>query len=221
MAGALSKIRSLALSYGNFQYPPPLELISPANELSIKIIQRLWDDWGRDEDSDMLSNFVLEHMDHEEDRARVLEQTRGLRDGEVDLYAINIPILPALVQDGGMKVVWTRLWRNAYGRLFKQGYPIPKGQGFTENPQKEEANGTNDDLTFTFSPDWSDLLTPAKNTVPYGTDAWAIHNNMATVSPLKATFGEPGPGSMGLGSEHPDLINSRWGRGGRYWDNLK
>lgn len=219
MAGALSKIRSLGLSYGNFQYPPPPELIGPANELSIKIIQKLWEDWGRDEDTDVLSNFVLEHMDQEEDRLRVVEQTRGLRDGEVDLYAINIPILPALLQEGGMKVVWTRLWRNGYGRLFKQGYPKPKDQGFTEVPVKE-TNGTNDELLFSFAPDWGNLLTPAKEALPFGTDAWAIHNNMATISPLKATFGEPGAGSMGLGSEHSDLSNSRWSRGGRYWDNL-
>lgn len=221
MTGALSKTRSLALSYGNFQYPPPPELIPPANELSIKIIQALWNDWGRDEESDEVSNFVLEHMDQEEDRLRVLEQTRGLRDGEVDLYAINIPILPALLQDGGMKVVWTRVWRNGYERLFKQGYKEPKGLGTGEKPQGEQTNGSeNEELTFTFSPEWSNLLTPAKNTVPFGTDAWAVHNDMATVSPLKATFGEPGSGSMGFGSEHQDLINSRWGRGGRHWEIL-
>ncbi|KAG9054148.1 hypothetical protein FS842_006080 [Serendipita sp. 407] len=215
MSGALSRVRSIALSYGNFQYPPPEELISPAHELSMRIIQALWGDWGRDEDSEALSTFVLEHMDHEKDRTQLLTQTRGLRDGEVDLYAINIPILPALIQEGGMKVVWTRQWRNEYGRLFKRGDREPKGVGAIEEEQKLVQNSEEDELVFSFSPEWKGLLSPDKGALPYGTDAWGIHHDMTTVTPLKATFGEPSAGSMGLGSEHSELVNSRWSRGGR------
>jgi tubulin---tyrosine ligase len=151
-------------------------------------------------------------MDQEKDRVQIQGQTRGMRDGEVDLYAINIPIVPALLDDG-MKIVWTRLWRNAYSRLFKQGESTSPTET-TPNGQASEQQS----LVFTFSPEWKGLLTPTKDDLPYGTDAWGIHNDMATVTPLKATFGEPGAGSMGFGSEHKELANSRWARGGRFWD---
>jgi tubulin---tyrosine ligase len=212
MSAALSRTRAIALSYGNFQYPPPPELIPPANRLSLRIIQALWNDWGRDEDTPGLSHFELEHMDQEKDRVQIQGQTRGMRDGEVDLYAINIPIVSALLDDG-MKIVWTRLWRNAYSRLFKQEESASPTEA-TLNGQAAEQQP----LVFTFSPDWKGLLTPTKDDLPYGTDAWGIHSDMATVTPLKATFGEPGAGSMGFGSEHKELANSRWAGGGRFWD---
>jgi len=212
MSAALSGTRAIALSYGNFQYPPPPELIPPANDISLRIIQALWNDWGRDEDTPGLSHFELEHLDQEKDRVQIIGQTRGLRDGEVDFYAVNVPIVPTLLNDG-MKIVWTRLWRNVYGRLFKRDEDAST-TGETVNGQAAEQ----DSLLFTFSPDWKDLLSPPKDELPYGTDAWGIHNDMATVTPLKASFGEPGAGSMGFGSEHKELVNSRWARGGRYWD---
>jgi broad specificity polyphosphatase/5'/3'-nucleotidase SurE len=152
-------------------------------------------------------------MDQEKDRVQIQGQTRGMRDGEVDIYAINIPIVSALLNDG-MKIVWTRLWRNVYGRLFKHGEEAPTSEATVIGQE-----GGQDSLTFTFSPDWNGLLHPTKDDLPYGTDAWGIHNNMATVTPLKATFGEPGAGSMGFGSEHKELANSRWARGGRFWDS--
>lgn len=210
MSAAVARTRAIALSYGNFQYPPPPELLPPAHKISLRIIQALWNDWGRDEDSG-LSGFELEHMDQEKDRLQLLTQTRGLRDGEVDLYGVNVPIVPALLNDG-MKIVWTRLWRNVYGRLFKRGEK--------DSTTDAAPNGQDDSLVFTFSPDWQGLLTPIKDELPYGTDAWGIHSDMATVTPLKATFGEPGAGSMGFGSESKELANSRWARGGRYWDTL-
>lgn len=213
MSAAVSKTRAIALSFGNFQYPPPPELLPYAYKVSLRIIQSLWNDWGRDEDGD-LSGFELEHIDQEKDRVQLLTQTRGLRDGEVDLYAVNIPIVPALLNDG-MKIVWTRLWRNVYSRLFKHGESTS-----TTDPGTTGQETDPDKLVFTFSPEWKGLLNPTKDELPYGTDAWGIHNDMTTVTPLRATFGEPGAGSMGLGSEHKELANSRWTRGGRYWDTL-
>lgn len=218
MSAALSKVRAIALSYGNFQLPPPLELIDPAHALSLKIIQALWNDWGRDEESEGLSQFVLEHMDQEKDRSLLLEQGRGIRDGEVDLYAINIPILPALLQEGGMKIAWTRLWRNEYGRLFQQGLKDDPAREIMDVDSAHSGTKPAPGLVFTFSPEWTKLLHPSKESLPYGTDAWGIHNDMATLTPLKALFAEPAAGSMGFGSEHKELVGSRWVHGGRYWD---
>lgn len=73
--------------------PVPPQLFDPAHRLSSRIIQSLLSNWGTDES--------------------------GIRNGEVDLYNVNIPMVNSLLSEEGMPVVWTTIWRNAYGRLFK------------------------------------------------------------------------------------------------------
>lgn len=177
MSAALSRVRAIALSYGNFKHPEDLAPV--ADELSLKIIKALWDDWGRDEESDGLSQFVLEHMDQEKARSILLEHEKGKRDGEVDLYAVNIPLVPALAQEGGIKVAWTRIWRNEYGRLFQEGIKEKdkEAEDVTEagSPTKNPGG-----LVFSFSPDWKNIINPDKDSLPYGTDAWAIHSTQSS-----------------------------------------
>ena len=159
-----------------------------------------------------------------------LKQARGLREGEVDLYAVNVPMVPALVKPEGLRIVWTRLWRNVYGRLFenhpagksKEQGPHPAIETKAEDPSEVKciAEDEEDDrLIFTFNPDFSDLVHPKPSTLPIGTDAWAIHNELVSVTPLRASFAEPGAGSMGFGSEWQESpLGGSWAGGGRYWD---
>ncbi len=88
MSSSLSLIRSIALSYGLFTRPSPEEYVEPSHELALKIIRKLWAQWGKD--------------------------PSGLRNGEVDLYNVNIPLVPELLKEGGLEVAWTRIWRNTY-----------------------------------------------------------------------------------------------------------
>ncbi|KAL5535574.1 hypothetical protein ACEPAF_3668 [Sanghuangporus sanghuang] len=93
LSSSLSHCRAIALSYGTVERPVPPQLFDPAHRLSSRIIQTLLSSWGTDQG--------------------------GLRNREVDLYNVNIPMLHSLLSEEGMPVVWTTVWRNAYGRLFK------------------------------------------------------------------------------------------------------
>ncbi|KAK2461897.1 hypothetical protein APHAL10511_006360 [Amanita phalloides] len=172
-------IRSIALSYGIVKYPTPTEYLEPANVLSCNIIQRLWDNWGKDDGS--------------------------IRDGEVDLYSVNIPLVEGLLSDSGLKIRWTSLWRNGYGPLYKHisgAGTLDQKQFMTAGPDALVIDGSSPpargsrssevgDLLFTFSPDLSEILSPTLSIPPVGSDAWAIHHGWVSVTPLRACFAEP------------------------------
>ncbi|KAI0639379.1 survival protein sure-like phosphatase/nucleotidase [Trametes polyzona] len=187
LSSALSKVRSIALSYGTVLHPTPATFNEPAHRLGASIIGHLWANWDAD--------------------------AGGLRAGEVDLYNVNIPMVPALLSDAGLPICWTRIWRNSYGRLFKahaarDPAAVEAGQVNTEvsaagpdspdePPQGTQAGildktATSKDLgglVFKFGPDMTDLINP--DSVPVGTDGWAIRKGWVSVTPLRATFAEP------------------------------
>lgn len=91
MSSSLAMVRSIALSYGIFVHPNPPEFEAPAHALSARIIRKLWDNWGLDPTSP--------------------------RNGEVELYNVNIPMVQDLLKEGSLEVVWTRIWRNRYASV--------------------------------------------------------------------------------------------------------
>lgn len=172
LSSSLSQVRSIALSYGTVMHPTPTTLFEPAHLLSSRVICHLWDNWGSDEG--------------------------GLRNGEVDLYNVNIPMVNELLNEEGLKIYWTNIWRNSYGRLFKahvSSKPTVSAAGpdsldpQSSNGQISAAEGSGA-LTFKFSPDMKNLLDP--NSSPTGTDGWAISKGHVSVTPLRASFAEPG-----------------------------
>lgn len=172
LSSSLSKVRSIALSYGTVLYPTPTELFAPAHRLGSSIIVHLWNNWGKDEG--------------------------GLRNGEVDLYSINIPLGENLLTEQGLKICTTTMWRNSYGRLFKRltDRALPVGLDALGHPMQEadrRITTAHDDgeLAFKFSPDMTDLITPSFSSLPVGTDAWALHQGWISVTPLRASFEEP------------------------------
>lgn len=141
-------------------------------------------------------------------------------------------MIPALLSDNGLDIIWTRLWRNVYGRLFQQeekqasekeartaaqtkAEPVHGlNQALLETAAEEESR-----LVFIFKPDFQNLVSPSIDSLPVGTDAWALHHDCVSVTPLRASFAEPGPGSMGFGrdwSEHS--AGGQWDNGGRVWE---
>ncbi|KAF8707712.1 Sure-like protein, partial [Rhizoctonia solani] len=212
MSGAISRMRSIALSYGTFHHPSPPKYNAPAHALAGRIIKWLWENWGID--------------------------TNGLRLNEVDLYNVNIPMVDELLQSEGMEVCWTTIWSNSYGRLFKlqtegdkkisragpdappsttttpaqpnvplhgqhqepqSGLLTPNQSVSTPNPHHVHTPSIpphlqRSELVFTFSPDMQNLVSPPLDKVPHGTDTWAVHNGKASVTPMRAAFCPGGEG---------------------------
>ncbi|KAF8237832.1 sure-like protein [Tricholoma matsutake] len=182
LSSSLSTIRSIAVSYGTVHHPTPATFFEPAHVLGCRIVQHLWSNWGEDE--------------------------AGLRNGEVDLYSINIPLVEGLLSEQRLKICWTTMWRNSYGRLFKKvcGPDLPKPKGTIGSAESDplidrdmttQHNSTvvvqqrSTELMFKFAPDMAGLITPTVSTLPMGSDAWAIHQGWVSVTPLRAGFGEP------------------------------
>jgi len=182
LSSSLSNIRSIAISYGIVYHPTPVSFLEPAHALGCRLAQHLWSNWGEDE--------------------------AGLRDGEVDLYSINIPLVEGLLSKEGLKICWTTMWRNSYGQLFKKvAGPDPREQRGTigsvgpdplldgsmtaQNDPSVVVQKRSMELIFKFEPDIAGLITPTLDTLPLGSDAWAIHQGWVSVTPLRASFGEP------------------------------
>jgi len=178
MSSSLSKKRAIAISYATVVHPTPTSYFEPAHRMSCQIIEHLWNNWGDDE--------------------------CGLRDGEVDLYSINIPLIEDILSDEGLRIYWTRMWRNSYGRLFKN---ISQANSNDRSVQASgpdaithhqiEASGPglegdeNGDLLFKFAPEMKGLILPSLSTLPVGSDGWALYQGHVSVTPLRASFGEP------------------------------
>lgn len=103
----------------------------------------------------------------------------------------------------GLKIVSTTMWRNSYGRLFKRTSPTsptpdsglaragPDALGSTATDTRSEPTPEEPgDLFFKFSPEMKGLITPSPSSLPVGSDGWAIHHGMVSVTPLRASFGE-------------------------------
>ncbi|KAF9044713.1 sure-like protein, partial [Hymenopellis radicata] len=164
LSSSLSTVRSIAISYGTVLHPTPTTLFEPAHILGRDIIKHLWDNWGAD--------------------------AGGLRDGEVDLYNVNIPLVEGLLSEKGLKIYWTTMWRKSYGRLFKQleaEKPVAAGPDAPVIAGNTSPSG----LSFKWSPEMEGLINPAASSLPVGTDGWAIHMGSVSVTPLRASFAEP------------------------------
>jgi tubulin---tyrosine ligase len=181
LSSSLSQIRSIAVSYGTVVHPTPSAFHEPAHCLAASVVNHLWSNWGKDE--------------------------TGLRDGEVDLYNLNIPMIEQLLTDEGLTIVWTTMWRNSYGRLFNVVLP-PKADTKPSvspaGPDSATADAVNetqrdievhsDDvnpLMFKFAPDMRGLINPLSTSVPVGSDGWAMLKGYVSITPLRASFAEP------------------------------
>lgn len=117
---------------------------------------------------------------------------------ETDLYNINIPLIQTLLNEEGMEIYWTTLWRNTYSRLFKEvKNPTAAAEGKVQVPAgpstaiEKPPNSTEGELVFKWSPDMKHLINPEESALPPGSDAWALHHKAASVTPLSAGFAEP------------------------------
>ncbi|KAI0691999.1 sure-like protein [Cytidiella melzeri] len=200
LSSSLSKTRSIALSYGTVFHPTPSTWFLPAHTISGRIIRHLYENWGADDG--------------------------GIRNNEVDLYNVNVPMIPNLLDEPGLPIAWTRMWRNSYGRLFKRLNGVsPKPATSPAGPDSLDSDGRgilldgsarstseNDSsgLTFKFSPDMEGLIRPDMASLPVGSDGWAIAKGWISVTPLRACFAEPEQALDNAASEHADVEKSIW-----------
>ncbi|KAH6917360.1 cytoplasm protein [Coprinopsis sp. MPI-PUGE-AT-0042] len=180
LSSSLSRVRAIALSYGTVVHPTPTTYFQPAHVLGRQIISHLWDNWGKD--------------------------SAGIRNGEVDLYSVNIPLIEDILSEQGLNIYWTTMWRNSYGRLFKniaeqqqsssdKGTVNPAGPDAATNsaqtPAGPSQRAEESDLLFKWAPDMRGLIQPQEDELPVGSDGWAIHQGSVSVTPLRACFAEP------------------------------
>jgi len=177
MSSSLSKVRSIALSYGTVIHPTPRTYFEPAHVLGSKIIEYLWDNWGADD--------------------------AGLKNGEIDLYNVNIPLIEGLLSEEGLKIYWTTMWRTSYGKLFKavsasdlsQRKVNPGGPDASATVPSEKAKvpvgSMTEGLVFKWSPEMEGLVRPSLSSLVVGSDGWALHHGAVSVTPLRASFAEP------------------------------
>ncbi|KAJ6610887.1 hypothetical protein B0H10DRAFT_2058435 [Mycena sp. CBHHK59/15] len=111
----------------------------------------------------------------------------GLKSNEIDLYNVNIPMVEDLLTGDGLKILWTSMWRNSYGRLFKAVSDAePAGlqrtisaagpDALTMDPSRAESTSASSKgkIAFQFSPAMEGLIRPAESSVPIGSDGWAM-----------------------------------------------
>ncbi|BGP21742.1 hypothetical protein JCM10295v2_000617 [Rhodotorula toruloides] len=185
MAAAISGSHAIALSWGLMEgyKPPPQEFVDAAVKLSCQVVERLY------------------------------KLGFGEGDSKVDVYSVNVPLLPDIVSSP--EVRWTTMARTSYGRLF-QSTPHPESAASEEKggpaavAEPKQENGTtgqadegerlmvrdehwNERLHFVFAPDLSALVNPKMDDLVEGTDKHAIHSGAVSVTPIRAAFMEASP----------------------------
>jgi len=172
LAGALSGVRSIALSYGNMINHIPTTFHDPAFKLSSKIINHLLDNWGPYENN-VLYSINIPMID------------KLLDDDEMKIYWTSV-----------WRCNYGRLFKevpgladsNASGKVEKTtsqttDATVPLEGGGSSQYAEEE-----DKLIFVFKPDLSGPL--SKTAAPEGSDGWALNVGAVSVTPYLASFAE-------------------------------
>ncbi|SCZ90402.1 BZ3500_MvSof-1268-A1-R1_Chr1-3g01966 [Microbotryum saponariae] len=190
MAASLSHIPAIALSWGLMEgyKPPPQSFIQGAVDVSCQIASKLWDLGWEQADS--------EHR--------------------VDVYSVNVPLMPSIISKGGPTVYWTEMAKTKYQRLFKSTAKIPAPvvkdggpaavpadkssveQGKEQEAAEGQASGAEAlrmvdshyqaPLRFVFAPDIGPLVNPSPASLQEGTDNHALMHGAISVTPIQAAF---------------------------------
>ena len=175
LAGALSDVRGVAISYGHFRECPPCldgrtdaprltpdeetEMRMLASRHSASILAQLWEHWDAD--------------------------------AAVEVYAMNVPLCECLREP---KVVWTRIWPS---RHVQQYVPPAKSHdddsarvrplGVSPLPVQHAEHGSYLD----FRPNLARAMRPGDGeALEEGTDVWALCQGYIGISRLVASFAQ-------------------------------
>lgn len=105
----------------------------------------------------------------------------GSGEDKVDVYSVNVPLVPEIVQESNCVVSWTTMARTNYGRLFKSSEKAVKVDPAGPAAIVEERDETvqvkvaedlevivehrSKPLSFVFAPDVSSLINPSGDTI--------------------------------------------------------
>lgn len=171
MAGALSGVRGIAISFCHFKTHPPTldgrtdappltreefqDMALLACRLSVRLCGELWDAWTTDAD--------------------------------VQVYSLNVPIAHTLQRP---EVHWTSVWHSQHGAYYvmpsqDEGPPQSTPSGIEPKDTLDEDPAC---AYLHFRPDLSKSMTPPG--LQDGTDIWAITRGAISISRLLARFAE-------------------------------
>lgn len=127
---------------------------------------------------------------------RIINRLLANWGNEEVLYSVNIPLVQGLLEPDGLTIYWTTVWKNHYGRLFKETKENPEViketfQGTDATITSEHAVNEGDEernLVFKFSPDIGGILNPKD--APAGSDGWALAEGAVSVTALQPSFAE-------------------------------
>ncbi|KAI5480873.1 tubulin-tyrosine ligase [Pseudohyphozyma bogoriensis] len=140
----------------------------------------------------------------------------GWSEANVDLYNVNVPLLPTMLSEEGPKVEWTTMARTGYNRLFKSVAEKPAAGGTVDKggpaAVPEDANVKHDEedsktcleimeehqtapLKFIFKPDLESLLSRKIAAETAGCDTHALNSGAISVTPIRAGFESASPPS--------------------------
>ncbi|WOO77066.1 putative tubulin--tyrosine ligase PBY1 [Vanrija pseudolonga] len=177
----------IAVSYGVVTRPVEDKTLELATDVAVDVCKALFDDWGHEGGDDR---------------------------NPIQLYSVNIPLVESAITKENRKVCFTTMWRNTYGRLFKQTSAITNkdyNPGDDPNAAKaaKPAEEDSDRLRFRFAPNLQPMILPSVDQLPEGSDAWAFAHGYTSVTPIRAEYAGLYDGGQGFGST-----------GERFWSNL-
>lgn len=170
LAGSLSGVRSIAISFCHFKKAPPTldqgeappltkeefaHYAGVANRYTARLCAHLWDAWDED--------------------------------AQVQAYSINVPICESLQRP---EVYWTKVWSSQHVQL----YPLPSMPDLPTRVEplgvhpKEDKDEDPCGPYLAFRPNLARAMCPEEPEP--GTDVWAIHHGYISVSRFVASFAE-------------------------------
>ena len=199
MSASMAGVPAIALSYGIFDKPIPEGVLDKANEIACTVIKKLCKLSSVPVEIGHLDLILLSFIAGE-------TVSTNSAEGHADVYNVNIPLtVDILSQDSNSpKVQWTTLAPRKYGRLFvplEQAKPETEAEADAEEagpaavaihspPPRETPQPSirSTSTAFRFKPDIGSLIAPDASSLIPGTDIWAIHHGIISITPLRSTF---------------------------------
>ncbi|CAD6889182.1 unnamed protein product [Tilletia controversa] len=187
LAGALSGVKSIAVSYGHFQRgsgPQRFAVPSTTSESessSAASVQNTTEPVKTDPGAGHIvrSPPAPQHVEQlaTDLTVKIVKQLWEEWEDGVQCYSVNVPLSWTLEEP---KIYWTRMWENMYPKLFKQ---VSLDQEDGDLPSSTaEGKRPKPAMHLTFAPPMGTMLAPDQ--LLEGTDIWALMNGWVSIVKL-------------------------------------